>query len=182
MKTMQKNVLDGAEAFETIGVATQDAEGNFRSQEAVMNDTILALAGMNDETQRNALAQEIFGNQYTEILPLLNQGTDALEGQKNAAHELGLVIDGEAITAGAALGDTMADIKDSLGMVVTDIAIQLMPVIQQLCDFIIAHMPQIQAAIQVVISVVSSIVGVIAQVVSAVINVIPQVVSVVNKI
>lgn len=179
---MQKNVLDGAEAFDTLGVATVDAEGHFRSQEEVMNDTIMALAGMQDETQRNALAQEVFGNQYTELLPLLNQGADALENQKNSAHELGLVIDGEAVSAGAKLGDTMADIKDSLGMVATNIAIQLMPVVQSICDFIMAHMPEIQMAIQVVIDVVSSIVGVIATVVSAVMGVIPQVVSVVDSI
>ena len=182
MKTMQKNVLDGAEAFKAIGVATKDAEGNFRSQEEIMNDTILALASMTDETERNAYAQEIFGNQYTEILPLLNQGADALEDQKNAAHELGLVIDDEAIAAGAKLGDSIADIKDSLGTVATQIAIQLMPIIQTICDFLLEHMPEIQMVIQLVVNVVSSILGVIAEVVGAVLAVVPQVVNVITTI
>ena len=59
MKTMRNNLQEGSDAFNKLGVATKDAEGNLRSDEEVMRDTILALADMEDTTQRNALAQEI---------------------------------------------------------------------------------------------------------------------------
>ena len=182
MKTMQKNVLDGSEAFNALGVSTKDAEGNFRSQEEVMNDTILALAGMEDETARNALAQEVFGNQYTELLPLLNGGADAILAQKDAVHELGLVIDGEAITAGASLQDSIDDIKASFGTIFTQIAIQILPLVQQVADFILANMPQIQAVISTVASVVGTLVGIISQVVAKVFEVIPQVIAKIQEI
>lgn len=182
MKTMNKNLLDGSKAFRKLGVDTKDANGHLRSNEEVMNDTILALAGMEDETKRNALAQEVFGNQYTELLPLLNQGSEALEAQKERAHELGLVIEDEAITAGVNLGDSLADIKNSFGTITTQIAIALLPLVQKVADFILAHMPEIQAAIGAVKGVVEAVVNWVVANLPAIQPIISAIISIINAV
>ena len=68
MKTITKELADvenGVEgagsSFETLGVSMKNADGSMKSSEQILLDSIDALSKMENETQRNALAQEIFG-------------------------------------------------------------------------------------------------------------------------
>ena len=147
MKTMIKNANEGSKAFKKLGVSVKDSSGQMRSQEEIMNDTIMALASMEDINKRNALAQEIFGNQYTEILPLLNQGKEALEEQTQFLEKYGLVISDDAVQAGVKLGDTINDIKRITTSFGTMLGSKFVPKIQQVADFILAHAGEIIAFI-----------------------------------
>ena len=67
------------------------------------------------------------------------------------AHELGLVMSDDAVSAGVKFGDTLADVKDSLGMIGTTIGVAVMPMIQTLLDWVISHMPEILETVSGVI-------------------------------
>ena len=115
------------------------------------------------------------------MLPLLNEGSEAIEAQLQDVHDLGLVIDGEAVSAGAHLGDTLADIKSAFGTIGTQLAIQLLPIIQQVADFIIAHMPEIQAVIGAIISVVGTLIGIVGNLIGKVLEVAPAFIGAVQE-
>ncbi len=59
MRTMRNNLNEGSDAFNELGIATQNADGSLRSEEEIMKDAILTLADMEDTTERNRLAQEL---------------------------------------------------------------------------------------------------------------------------
>ena len=73
MKTL-RSAMDGArdgtkknaEQFAQLGVAVTNADGSLRNQEDVMWDTIAALQGMDNETEKAKLATELFGKSGTE--------------------------------------------------------------------------------------------------------------------
>lgn len=146
---------DAAEAYDALGVSVYDAEGNLRSAEDVMLDSIYALADLTDETERNTKAQEIFGNGYTELIPLLNSGSDGIKDMMNNCKDLGLVMSDDAVDAGAAFGDQLADVKDSLTAVKTNIGEELLPMFRDLLSWIQENMPAIKETIKKVAQVVS---------------------------
>ena len=58
-------------------------------------------------------------------------------------------------------GDTMDDVKDSLGMVATNVGIGVMPMIQTFLDWVLEHMPTIQATFSTVMGAVSWVTNVV---------------------
>lgn len=147
------------ENFDKLGVSWQDGSGKLRSQEEVMNESIIALANMENGTEKARMATEMFGKAGIEMMPMLNNGAAGIEELKNRAHDLGLVLSDDAVNAGVLLGDTMDDVKASFGMVATSIGVEVMPMVQMFLEVILDNMPQIQAVLKAVFSVFSLVVG-----------------------
>lgn len=63
-----------AEEFETLGVAVTDANGELRNSEDVFADVLKALGEMTNETERDAIAQTLFGKSAAELNPLIEDG------------------------------------------------------------------------------------------------------------
>lgn len=145
------SAMDGAasgtksniEQFSKLGISVTDANGNMRGSEEVMWETLSALQGMENQTEKARLATELFGKSGTELMPLLNGASGSIEEMKQKAHDLGLVLSDESIDAGVSLTDTMDQMKRSLSGVVTRLGAELMPVLQQVCQAVIDYMPQI---------------------------------------
>jgi len=132
-----------AEAFQKLGISLTDANGKAKSTEAVFEDVMKALADMEQGAERNALGNDILGKAYTELLPLLNAGSEGIQELKNRADELGIVMSEDAVRANVTFGDTLQDIKESFGGVVRSLTNSFLPMMQQFADFIIANMPMI---------------------------------------
>lgn len=97
--------------FAAIGVSLKDANGNIKSTEDILLDTIDALADMEDETARNAAANEIFGKGYSELIPLLNAGGDGIRDLMNEAEDYGIVMGEDAVKASADFSDALDRLK-----------------------------------------------------------------------
>ena len=138
-------------SFDQLGVSIYDSSGALKSQEDMMKEAIMSLADMEDSTERAKLATELFGRAGTELEPLLNSGSAGIQELMDRAHELGLVMSDDAVSAGVKFGDTLADVKSSMGMIVTTIGTAVMPMIQTLLDWVIAHMPEILETVSGVI-------------------------------
>lgn len=61
-------------AFEKLGVAIQKADGTLRDSDDVFQDVIAALGQLEEGTERDALAMDIFGKSATELNPLIADG------------------------------------------------------------------------------------------------------------
>lgn len=142
----EKNV----EQFKKLGIAVQNSDGSLRSQEDVFFDTVAALQKMDNQTEKARLATELFGKSGSELMPLLNGASGSIEEMRQQAHDLGLVLDDETIDAGVHLTDTIDQAKRSFDSIMVKIGAQLMPIVQQALDFILAHMPEIQSVMSVV--------------------------------
>lgn len=133
-----------AEMFEKLGVSVKNADGTMRSTTDVYNDTIARLADMGDAAEATAIGTDLFGKAFTDMKPLLAEGSEGINELKNRADELGIVMSEDAVNAGVVFGDTLSDIKQSLGGLFNSIMSSLIPVIQQVLDLIIQNMPTIQ--------------------------------------
>lgn len=84
------------------------------SPEQKFEATVKALQGVTDENQKAALAQDIFGKSYQEMMPLLNMSAGELDDMKKQVHDLNGVMSDEAVKAGAAYQDSLQNMKTAL--------------------------------------------------------------------
>lgn len=99
MQEAQNGSEDTAAAFNTLGVNIYNADGSLRDANAVFNDTIDALGHVQNRTERDALAMDLMSESAQELNPLIEKGSQALKDYADEAHEMGYVLDDEAIEA-----------------------------------------------------------------------------------
>lgn len=75
---LKKNMLsasqgtgDAARAFDMLGVNVKGADGHLRNQDEVFQEVIQKLGTMSNETERDALAMQIFGKSATALNPMI---------------------------------------------------------------------------------------------------------------
>lgn len=116
-----------ADAFAGLDVALHDTDGSLRSTEDVLGDTIEALRGIEDPAARSAAAAEVFGTKMArDLQPALADTSLSIEDAARQAHELGAVLDGDAVAAGAAFTDSVDRIKRAVGGMFTQALAPLM--------------------------------------------------------
>lgn len=154
----------GAESFKKLGVSVKDANGNVKDQETIFNESVVALQGMKDGTEKAKLANDLFGRSGAEMMPLLNGAAGSVDEMKQKAHDLGLVLDDETIDAGVVFTDTMDQVKRSMGALVTNVGADVMPMFQTLLEWFIANMPAMREIAAAVFGAISSVVSVLADI------------------
>ncbi len=90
LRSMVQRMDMGSRAFRELGVEVRDADGNLRSADEVLDETIAALAGIDDATHRAALGAELFGSRgqaLANILPEVNAEME--KGRELAANWYG---------------------------------------------------------------------------------------------
>lgn len=152
-----------ADAFANLGVELTDSTGKIRSTELVMRDTIAALLEMESPAERAGAAVDIFGGRMArELLPALNDGSLSLEEATQRAHELGIVMDSEAVAASDAFADSLSALQQTGAAVVRDF---VMPLVQFLGDHVLPVLTDVAAGFRELpgpVSAVASAVGVLS--------------------
>lgn len=96
---------------------------------------IEGLQGMENQTDKTALAQELFGNRaYQQLMPILNQEKGYVDDLFESMEDLGLVISDDVIKAGAALGDKLDQLKLTFKNVGASIMADLFPQLELVID------------------------------------------------
>jgi len=85
-----------------------DAEGQLKPVEQLFVEMADGLAGLKSDSERAALAQTLLGRAGVQLVPLLKQGTEAIEAQRKEARDLGAVMGEDLINTSAELTDTIA--------------------------------------------------------------------------
>ena len=107
MATAQSGSGSAAEAFSALGVSISDGNGELRNNQDVFNEAIAALANIENETQRDAYAMQIFGKSAQDLNTLILGGADALKVLGDSANDAGLVLSQKAL-------DDLNSFNDSL--------------------------------------------------------------------
>lgn len=135
IRTMS-NAQDGSEsaieAFDNIGVAITDADGNLRDSEDVFWDIIDSLGNMSNETERDAAAMELLGRGARELNPLIEAGSGAFEDLREEAEQTGYIMSGETLDAFGELDDNMQRMRNGATAARNAIGGILLPVLTNL--------------------------------------------------
>ncbi len=118
-----------AEGLEMLGVSARNASGELKSGEEITDDAIAALLGIEDATKRAALAEDIFKGASEKLLPVLGLGEQGFDDMRAAAHELGAVQSGEALTNANDYRQGMEELQVAVQDLVNDLLQVLLPAI-----------------------------------------------------
>ena len=109
MKKMTAAAADGSDAFGKLGISQEEAMS--MSQEDLFARVIEGLQGMEEGTERAALAQDLLGRGAQEMAALLNTSAEDTQKMKDAVNELGGVMSDDAVKASAAYQDALQDMQ-----------------------------------------------------------------------
>lgn len=147
MESMNKGSKDSIGYFKKLGVNVKDSNGQFRKQEDVFNDVVRALQNMQNPTEKAIIANKLFGKSAIDMKPLLNQSAESIDGLRQKANDLGMVMSDDAVDSAVKLKDTIDTIQRTFSAFGNMLMADLMPSIQELADEMIVHLPQIKSAL-----------------------------------
>ena len=99
-------------AIEELGIAAEDL--NRLAPEQQLATLADALNDLDDESRANQLGFEIFGDNFRQILPLIQEGSSGIESLRRRARDLGLVLSEEAVAGAVDLTDAITDLSSAL--------------------------------------------------------------------
>lgn len=167
IRFMTKAMFDSTQGLETaqrgfdiLGITVTKTDGKLKDAQDIFLEISDALADMEDGTEKTAAAQLLFGSRMgTQLIPLLNQGSDALREQAEEARKLGIVFDEEAARKSEILVDSMLRFNKVIEGVRNEIAFELIPKVSKyltiLKDWILANKQLIAQNVQLTIRLIA---------------------------
>lgn len=154
---------DALLSLQKLGIGYEDFMA--MSTEDQLYAIITALQGVENQTDKVALAQDILGTRtYQEFMPLLNMQQGSLEDLKGEFEGLGLIIKDDTIKQTAALGDKFDNLINSFKVGAFAISTELLPEIGLITDGLMGLVEGSDDAMQ---SLTDGLVGLIEKVATA---------------
>lgn len=98
---------DTLAAFSELGVEIANTDGSLRNAKDVFMDVIDALGGVENYTQRDAIAMTLLNESAQKLNPIIKQGSSVMKMYAQDAHNIGYVMDSEML-------DTLDKVDTSL--------------------------------------------------------------------
>lgn len=134
MASAQAGSKSYAEAYEKLGVSVTDASGELRSSEDVFWDCIDALGKVENETEADAIAMQLFGKSARDLNPLIEAGSDGFRKFADEAHEAGAVLDGETLESLGEVDDSFQRLEQQTSAFQNAIGASIAPLLGTLAE------------------------------------------------
>lgn len=119
MRTLSNTIVDAGngsksanEKLSALGLSVKDLNG--LSQEDQLSLVVSRLQGMENGAERASVANDILGRSAQELAPLLNTSAEDTEAMRQSLHDLGGVMDDEAVQASAHFEDALLDMNTAM--------------------------------------------------------------------
>lgn len=140
LKKMKPKMDDSNETFKKLGVEIRNSDGSLRDVTSVFYDAIDALSKIENETERDQVAMDLFGKSADSLAGVIDDGGKALKDYGKEAEDLGVIMSQETLDALEETSDTIDKLKANLGgtlaKIGADIAQILAPALEKAATFI----------------------------------------------
>lgn len=153
MRGLNAAIAGNNAALQSLGIATTDATGKMRSGYDVTLDVAQAFSRMDDETQKAALAQDLFGRSGAAMLPMLNKGREGIIALGSSA----VTASAKLEQAGGQWEENMSGLLGLFNQLRNSIAEEVLPRLNDVLEWAVKFGPSLVP----VLSVVGSVAGVI---------------------
>lgn len=134
--------------FVDLGVSIYDFDGKLRPTEDVFWDLIDALGQIENPTERDAAAMELFGKSAKELNPLIEAGSRAWRELGQEAEKMGVVFSDENLAIMGAFDDSMQKFNATGEALKNSIGLVMIPAFQPLVDAASESMGKVAKALQ----------------------------------
>lgn len=137
-RNMQTAAGDGtgaaAKAFEELGISVTDSVGQLRDRQDVFYEVIDALGKVGNETERDALAMNIFGRSAEQLNPLIKGGAETLKALGDEAERAGLILDQTTLDKLHGFSDEIDLLKAKGGQIAKIVGAEALPAVESLTE------------------------------------------------
>ncbi len=131
MQDTMNGTGNAKDSFDALGISVTNADGSMRSANDVFYETIDALGKVKNETERDAMSMDIFGRSAQDLNPLIIQGSKTLKAYADEAHNVGYVLDDEALSALGAVDDAYQRLQKTQEGVKNQLAVEFAPYLEE---------------------------------------------------
>lgn len=139
MKKLAKTLVDAqrggeesAAAFHAVGVSAKELQGLTLTQ--ALDKIADKFHDTEDGAGKAALAQMLLGKSGAELIPLLNQGSEEMRAQADAAERMGAAMGEDAVQAGADLDNALDELNMRSAGFVNMMSQELAPALQYIVE------------------------------------------------
>ena len=182
MAKMTKQMGAENSAFEELGVSIKNTDGTMRDSTDVWYDVLKALGDVENETERDILAQELFGKSAAELAGIIDDGGASLKAYGQEAEDAGIILGADGVAAANEFNDAMDKLKATLtGDLLkagAALAKSLVPVLEKIVGFLSklfgwfanldGRTQTIILAITGVVAAISPVAGIISKIMTAI--------------
>ena len=104
---LKKAIGSDSKELAALGVETKNADGSMRDISDVFYDTLAALGNINNETERDAKAMEIFGRSADSLAGIVDDGGKSLKELGQEAEDMGLIMSQDTV-------DSLNEVNDKI--------------------------------------------------------------------
>lgn len=123
---------DQVKAFEAIGLSMDEVAS--MSTEDLFTATITGLQGMEEGTERTALATQLLGRGAMEMGALLNTSSEDTQKMIDTVNSLGGVLSNDAVKASAQYQDSLQDLQTGFTGLQNNLSAQFLPGMSSIMD------------------------------------------------
>lgn len=185
LRKMKSNMDGHEDTWKKLGVSVTDAGGNMRAVNDVFYDVVKALSKVENETERDQLAMDLFGKSADSLAGIIDDGGASLEDFGTKAEEAGLILEQSTLDKLNKTNDTLDELKANLaataGALGADVAETLAPALEVLAGQIENVTAKLRELTPEQTAVLLAITGAVA-VISPVIIVIGQLITAIGAI
>lgn len=134
LQGIDKDGSNANKAMEALGISSRNSTGALKSMDELFPEVISGLQSITDVTERNRIAQNLFGKDLKSIAPILGMSAEELRSMGDEAERLGLVLDSKAIKAAAEFDDQVGKLKSQFNGLLIRLGSDIIPLIR---DFFI---------------------------------------------
>lgn len=146
LRKMTKNMISTSsevkDAWDTLGVATTNANGTARDAVTVFYEVLEALSDVRNETDRDQLAMLLFGKSANDLAGIVDDGGAALRELGQEAENLGLIMSQDAVDGANEFNDAIdsmkAKVTASIGKAFSENAEKLVPAMESLAEAVVS--------------------------------------------
>lgn len=136
-----------AEAYENLGIKVTDANGNLRDSEEVFWEVIDALGEIDNATERDAVAMELFGRSAQQLNPLIQTGADGFAKLAQEARDTGYVLEEDTLEGLLSVSDSLERMSKKTDALKRQIGAEVAPAIEGAVEKITDTVEEHQAEI-----------------------------------
>ncbi len=111
LKKFKSKVDPSNKSLQKLGVSTTNADGSLRDATDVFFDAVEALSKIENETEKDQLAMELFGKSADSLAGIIDDGGKALKEYGEEAEEAGLIMDEKTLKSLGAMNDEIDKLK-----------------------------------------------------------------------
>ena len=161
MREARDGSEDAQQAFERLGVSITDRNGELRNAGDVFFDVVDSLGRIENATERDALAMQIFGEEAQKLNPIIEAGSGTINALAQEANNLGYVMDGNTVESFSELDTAFEKFQKQADAVKNSFASALLPVLIALFNAISSIPAPVLQTMVVLVGMVTTVLTVV---------------------